>query len=284
MRVLDRILVAAVAAALAVSPSARAGDGAIIPLDVGGPRPTAELVIGAHAPVTVIFDTGAAGSVLVPDYAAKVGVPNEGEARVGSPAGGAPRVGYRTTIASARLGEATFTNARAVVVDLGLPLEGISGVISPYVFSGSLVRFELKQSRVVIAPKTPETIPNGDALAYGGRHPLPSVTIDVAGVKIEAHIDTGNGRGLALPLEFAKRLKLKTPLTPTKDLRMVSSAHKAFTAEISGTVQIGPLTLTDPAVVFVEGVPSANVGFSVLKELTIVLDPAEQRGWLLRAD
>lgn len=271
----------ALAAALAVASPAVASDAPIIPLDVTGPRPTAQLVIGAHAPATVIFDTGAAGSVLLPDYAAKVALPNEGEARVGSPAGGAPRIGYRTTIASARLGEAQFANARAVVVDLGLPLEGISGVISPYVFSGSLVRFELKRSRVVIAPKTPETIPTGESLSYGGRHPLPSATIDVAGIKVEAHIDTGNGRGLALPLELAQQVKLKTPLTPTKELRMVSSAHKAFTAEISGTVTIGPLTLSDPAVVFVEGVPTANVGFSVLKELTIVLDPAERRGWLL---
>jgi hypothetical protein len=255
---------------------------ALVPLDVTGPRPTAQLVIGSHAPVTVIFDTGAAGSVLLPAYAASVGVPNEGPAQVGSPAGGAPRVGFRTTIASGRLGDAAFTNARAVVVDLGLPLEGISGVISPYVFSGSLVRFELKQSRVVIAPKNASTIPSGEVLAYGGRHPLPSTTIDVAGVKVEAHLDTGNGRGLALPFEISKQVKLKTPLTPTRELRMVSSAHKAYTATIAGTVTIGPLTLTDPEVTFVEGVPSANVGFSVLKDLTLVLDPAERRAWLLR--
>lgn len=283
MRILDRVAVAA--AILATTAAAWAADAPIIPLDVTGPRPTAQLTVGTHAPVTVIFDTGAGGTVLLPEFAAKLSLPNNGPVGVGSPAGGAPRQGYLTTIASARLGDAPIANARAVVVDLGLPLEGISGIMSPNAFAGSLVRFELKRSRVVVVPKTPATVPTAQAFPYSASgHPLPSVTVDFAGIKLEAHIDTGNGRGLALPLELAKRLKLKTPLTPTKELRMVSSTHKAYTAEISGTVHIGPLTLTDPLATFVEGVPQANVGFSVLKDLTIVLDPAERRSWLLPAD
>lgn len=282
MRALDRFTVSALAALTLTF--AAAADAPIIPLDVAGPRPTAQLTVGAHPPVTVIFDTGAGGTVLLPEFAAKLDLPNEGPVQVGSPAGGTPRQGYRTTIPSARLGGAALTNARAVVVDLGLPLEGIAGVMSPNVFSGSLVRFELKQSRVVVAPKTPETTPAGDVYPYGGGHALPAATIDVAGVKVEAHIDTGNGRGLALPFELSKQVKLKTPLAPAKDIRMVASAHKAYTATIAGTVRVGPLALTDPEVVFVEGVPMANVGFSVLKELTVVLDPKDRRTWLLRAD
>lgn len=283
MRILDRFAVAA--AMFATSASAWAADAPIVPLDVTGPRPTAQLTVGTHAPVTVIFDTGAGGTVLLPEFAAKLSLPNNGPVRVGSPAGGAPREGYLTTIASGRLGEAPIANAQAVVVDLGLPLEGISGVMSPNVFAGSLVRFELKRSRVLVVPKTPATVPTAQVFPYGaGGHPLPSVTIDIAGIKLEAHLDTGNGRGLALPFELTKRLKLKTPLTPVKEVRMVSSTHKAYTAEISGTVRIGPLTLTDPLATFVEGVPHANVGFSVLKDLTIVLDPAERRSWLLPAD
>lgn len=283
MRILDRLAIAA--AVLATSATTWAADAPVILLDVTGPRPTAQLTVGTHPPVTVIFDTGAGGTVLLPEFAAKLSLPNDGPVKVGSPAGGVPRQGYLTTIASARLGDAPITNARAVVVDLGLPLEGISGVMSPNVFAGALVRFELKRSRVVVAPKTPATVPAAESLPYGaGGHPLPSVTIDIAGIKLEAHIDTGNGRGLALPFELTKQLKLKTPLMPVKDVRMASSTHKAYTAEISGTVRIGPLSLTDPLATFVEGVPNANVGFSVLKDLTIVLDPAERRSWLLPAD
>lgn len=283
MRLIDRLLIV-VTFSLSVACAAQAQDG-VIPLDVTGPRPTAELVVGTQPPVRVIFDTGAGGTVLLPNYAAKLALPNQGSVGVGSPAGGAPRPGYLTTLPSARLGQASITNARAVVVDLGLPLEGISGVMSPNVFAGSLVRFELKKSRAVVVPKSPGTVPQGEALPYGGGgHPLPSAVIDVAGVKLEAHIDTGNGRGLALPLELAKRISLKTALVPGKEVRMVSSAHRSFTATIAGTVKIGPLTLTDPDATFVEGVPMANVGFSILKDLTIVLDPAERRTWLLPAE
>ena len=283
MRLIDRLLLVATLSVGLIS-TTRAEDG-VIPLDVTGPRPTAEFVVGTHPPVNVIFDTGAGGTVLLPAYAAKLALPNQGSVGVGSPAGGAPRQGYLTTLPSARLGQALITNARAVVVDLGLPLEGISGVVSPNVFAGSLLRFELKKSRAVVVPKSPGTLPQADALPYGGGgHPLPSAMIDVAGVKVEAHIDTGNGRGLALPLELAKRLSLKTPLAPGKEVRMVSSTHRSFTATIAGAVKIGPLTLIDPDVTFVEGVPIANVGFSVLKDLTIVLDPAERRTWLLPSE
>ena len=68
-------------------PAAAAASDKLIPLDVAGPRPTAQLTIQEHPPVTVIFDTGAGGSVINADYAKTIGLPNEGEAAVGSPGG-----------------------------------------------------------------------------------------------------------------------------------------------------------------------------------------------------
>lgn len=269
------------ALAFVVWPAAANAADKLIPLDVTGPRPTAELTIQNNPPVRVIFDSGAGGSVINTDYAKKIGLPNEGEVAVGSPGGQRWLPAYRTTLPAAKLGEADITGATARVVDLGLPLPGISGVMSPNIFSGALVRFELAKARVVVADKTPATIPPSQAHAYYGAHPLPSIEIDVAGVKTVAHLDTGSGRGLMLPLALAKQVKLKEPLKPTRSARAAGGEHPAFISRIDGVVTIGPLTLTDPTVVAVDGFPHANVGFSILKEMTLVLDPGEQRSWLL---
>ena len=133
-----------------------------------------------------------------------------------------------------------------MVVELGLPLPGISGVMSPNIFKGALVRFELAKSRVVVADKTPATIPHEQSYPYSGDHALPSVEIDIAGRKVQAHLDTGSGRGLMLPLELAKQVKLKEPMRPTKPARATGGVHPAFLSRIDGVVKIGPLTLDRP--------------------------------------
>lgn len=170
-----------------------------------------------------------------------------------------------------------------MVGDLGVPLEGISGVMSPNLFRGSLVRFELKAARIVVVPKAAAAIPAGAATAYHGDHPLPSIEVDIAGVKMNAHLDAGSGRGLSLPLEMVQRFKLKGPLVAGKPVKMAGGERDAFDARIDGVVVIGPLRLIDPEVTFIARFTYANVGFSLLKELTVVLDPAEKRCWVMKA-
>jgi len=257
----------------------------IIPLDVTGPRPTAQLTAGDQPPVTVIFDTGAGGTIINTALAKALGLESRGAVDVGSPGGAKPVKGFFANIPSARLGEVEMKDISVVVVDLPLPLEGVMGVMSPNAFVGSLVRFELANARVVVVPKSAATIPAGASHPYSsGGHPLPAVAIDFAGVKLDAHIDTGSSRGFSMPIEAAKKLTLKSPLTPAAPIRRAGGEHNAFTAAVAGEVRIGPLTLTDPVVTFVEGVPIGNIGFSVIKDLLIVLDPAEKRSWLLKAD
>jgi hypothetical protein len=87
-----------------------------------------------------------------------------------------------------------------------------------------------------------------------------------------------------MPLEYAQRVPLKGPLVRTEPMRMIGGEHAAFTATLNGEAHIGPLTLSDPEITFVGGTPSiGNVGFRVLKNLTLVLDPEKQQSWLLPA-
>lgn len=258
--------------------------GGVIALDMSGPRPTAWLSILDAAPVKVIFDTGAGGSVLTSALGRRHNLPDQGEVQIASPGSESTIPAYITTLPRARLGEVDISGQRAVVGDLGVPLEGISGVMNPNFFRGSLVRFELKASRVVVVPKLMATMPTGVTTPYHGDHPLPSIEVDIAGVKMYAHLDTGSGRGLSLPLEMVQRFKLKGPLVPGKPVKMAGGERDAFDGRIDGVVVIGPLRLIDPEVTFIARFTYANVGFSLLKGLTVVLDPAERRSWVMEAE
>lgn len=259
----------------------------VIALDVSGLRPTATLRIGANRPAKVIFDTGAGTTVIPQRVATELDLPNFGDVQIGSPGATNAQTGMMTSISAARLGDADIESGRAVAMTLPDQLSDYDGIVSPNAFSGRIVRFEFAQGRAIVMDERPASVPNDTPLPYGGEigHPLPYAPVDFAGVKLGCHLDSGSKYGLSMPLEYAKRVPLKGPLVGTEPMRMIGGEHAAFTATLDGKAHIGPLTLIDPEITFVEGMPSiGNVGFQVLKNLTLVLDPAKQQSWLLPAN
>ncbi len=259
----------------------------VIALDVSGLRPTAMLRIGANRSAKVIFDTGAGTTVIPKRVATELKLPNYGEVQVGSPGATSAQTAMITSISAARLGDADIESGRAVAMTLPDRLSEYGGIVSPNAFSGRIVRFEFAKSRAIVTDKGPTSVPDGVALPYGGEigHALPYAQVDFAGIKLGCHLDTGSKFGLTMPLEYAKRLPLKGPLVRTNPVHMIGGEHAAFTATLNGVVHVGPLALTDPEIIFEEGTPSiGNVGFQVLKNLTLVLDPEKQQSWLLPAD
>jgi predicted aspartyl protease len=244
------------------------------------------LSINKHRPVTVIFDSAAGSSVLDRSLARTLALPDRGSVEIGSPGANLPVTGFMTEISSARLGEADIERARTVAMDLPDRLQGVSGIVSPYAFAGRLVRFEFARSRAIVSDKNKASIPTGASYPYGGEHGhlLPAIEVDVVGTKVDALLDSGSKYGLQLPLEYAKRVPLRGELVAMEPVQMIGGTHAAFRAIVAGTVHIGSLTFTDPEIQFVEGVPIANVGILVLKSATLVLDPEDERSWLLPAN
>jgi hypothetical protein len=258
----------------------------VIDLDVSGLRPTATLRIGAHRLAKVIFDTGAGTTVIPKRAATELGLPNNGDVQIGSPGATNAQKGMMTSISRALLGNADIESGRAVAMTLPDQLSQYGGIVSPNAFSGRIVRFEFAKGRAIVTDRGPTSVPSGVRLPYGGEigHPLPYAQVDFAGVKLGCHLDTGSKYGLTTPLEYSRRVPLKGPLVRTEPMRMIGGEHAAFTATLNGEAHIGPLTLSDPEITFVEGTPSiGNVGFRVLKNLTLVLDPEKQQSWLLPA-
>jgi hypothetical protein len=259
---------------------------AVIPLDMTAPRPTAQLRIGDAAPVTAIFDTGAAASVLRLEYARRIDSPEQGQAAAHGP-GGTPIQGFRTTMRDGVLGDAAFDDAMAVALDIPLPLPGVDAIISPGVFSGRYVRFDFPHGVAHVLPRTAQHRPVGEGTPYTGESThgrvmsVPGVDVHLPNVgEITAILDTGSARGLLLPLDLAERLPLSGELTPIDPVRMVGIEHAAFSGRINGVVRIGELSINNPEVRFADGVEQAIVGMEILRNADVVLDPEMRRAWV----
>jgi hypothetical protein len=76
-----------------------------------------------------------------------------------------------------------------------------------------------------------------------------------------------------------KSFPLKAPPTIVGKAVSALAEQDVLGGELAGSVEIGPYSLKDPSVAFFDTV--INVGFPVIRNLTIVLDPANKLTWVL---
>ncbi len=256
-----------------------------LPLDLSGTRPAVLVSVGGGPGELWIFDTGAGGSVVDIARAQAWALPNQGPALIGSPAGGTPVEGFRTNVSGATVGGASLPNFAAVAMPLPPHLER-AGVLSPNMFLGQLVTLDFARTELRVTDRNAASLPSGEATPYSGagHHRLPSIAVALAGHTHMAHLDTGAPRGILFPYSMAASLPLTEPPVRNGVARFVDGEHARYSARVRGEVTVGPLTLTDPEVEFVEGLPTVNVGMDLLRQLTITLDPEAQLVWATSSD
>ncbi len=250
-----------------------------IPLDLSGPRPSVSVSINGGAPELWVFDTGAGSSVMNIDRATALNLPHEADVRLGSPIGGTPQLGFMTTLTNVTAGGVAIPSMHIAAVPA--IMADRTGVLSPNVFRGQLVTFDFGHAQVRVSAKNAQTLPHGAATPYmgNGAHLLPAVQVTLGSQSWIGHIDTGAPGGLTFPYTMASSLPLAGPPTLSGHARFVDGVHDRYHAQINGTVQVGPLTLVNPDIEFIDGLPNLNIGMGLLTRMTITLDPEEQRDW-----
>jgi hypothetical protein len=155
-------------------------------------------------------------------------------------------------------------------------------VLSPAMFAGELVVLDFGASELRILPKTPETLPAGEPVPYTStEQPLPGIPLELpGGISMLAHLDTGSPANVMLPHDLAAELPLSTPLEEVGRARMINTERVIYRATLAGEARVGPLTLDNPQLTFMEGLNHGNIGMELLRRLNIMLDPAERRLWL----
>ena len=234
------------------------------------------LRIGAGEILPMIFDTGSDGHSI--DRLAvrhnrlrTIGATIEHDGTTGR-----RRALHTVAITDASLGGLSVGTIEAAALDYDR--DDAMGIVSPQLFAGRLVRLDLARNRAAIVEKTAATIPPTPASPYLGGLPATDLVLP-DGKTIRANLDTGYNGELSLPLAMMTTLPLIAPATVVGRFRSIDASGEVFGGQIRGTVRIGPLTLESPHVTFLGNV--ANVGLPLIRRTTLLLDPADQRSWLL---
>lgn len=246
----------------------------IVPMDSFGGRPVVSLRLDGRGPYRFVLDTGAGGSVVSRALTDALGLKGEGDVRVGSPAG-ATNPGAFVKFEAVEMGGATLRGVTMVATDLSRVFSQPDhpvGVLSAQSFSGNLVTFDYPAKQIVLVPGELPAANGTDVFAYEAAQHIPTMSIDVAGVKVDAHVDSGSGRGLMLPGSLATKLPLAGPLEEQKKAKTVDGEWAIHRAPLDGKVRIGRFTLDRPPIDFMEGAPIGNIGYEILKDYRLTVD------------
>ena len=252
----------------------------VFPIDMSGQRPSVLISIGGGAAEPWVFDTGAMSSVVSLERVQALGLPNLGVQRVGSPIGGQAIEAIRTSVSGARIGNVALPDFSAVAMPLPPQLNS-AGILSPNIFRDRLVQFKFARNTVRVTNRA--SAPAGEPTPYSSGHPLPAIEVRVGDQTHQAHMDTGAPGVIAFPYALASSLPLAAAPVEAGRARFVDGERAHYTAQIVGTVQIGPMTATNPEIAMIDGLPFVNVGTQALRQMVITLDPERRVSWATAA-
>ena len=255
----------------------------IIRLYMSERRMMVMLRVGGSLPLPVVFDTGTNGNLVDLKVAEQLHLPNTGASPSIDGNTGKPVPGHDTFLKNASISGVAIQDARATAFAYEVPDE--AGIVGPNSFPNKLVRMEGARSRLVLLPKTAETIPHCKAFSYLGDAgaALPSAVLEVGDLKITAILDSGNDASIILPMEYVEKLPLVSAPIPIGYAVSAAGKQPILSARLKGTMKIGSSMLDGPEIRFMAG-GRPNVGLPVLRTLTVVMDPSEGRDWVFSAD
>jgi hypothetical protein len=134
-------------------------------------------------------------------------------------------------------------------------------------------------NRVRIVPKSSGFVPPDAGQPYDNG--LPAMDVNVGGRRLRAHIDSGNDSPLILGGDLIKAVPMKSPPEVVAIARSALGEREVLGGQLATSAVVGPYRLEEPNVTFSAKGSGANIGFPVIRHLTIVLDPASKRSWVL---
>lgn len=259
----------------AIPASAAPKPSEIVPLYVSTVRPLAMLTIGDSAPMPVVFDTGTTENILDAELARRLGLKIVGKFNLVDDASK-----KSIAVPTAAVAGATLSGVPLDINVVRLPDARSGdevGIFGPYSFGNRYVVVEAGLNRLRIISKDSGFIPPGPGHPY--KEDIPAAEIRIAGEVYDAVLDTGHNGALSLPAASLKSFALKAPAKIVGKAVSALAEQDIFGGNLAGSVEIGPYTVKDPAIAFFDTV--INVGFPVIRKLTVVLDPANKRTWVL---
>ena len=183
------------------------------------------------------------------------------------------------------LGGARFTGLTGSVlpedaVRLDEPVDGILGF---GLFADCLFTLDYPASRVRLAKGELPPANGKETLSYRDPHGIPSITLRVGDLDVDADLDAGSMGGFSLPESLASKLKLASEPRVVGHARTLSSSFDIKAADLDGEIALGGYKFSRPTVEFQPAFPVANVGSRVLRAFVLTFDQTNRRVRLERA-
>lgn len=233
------------------------GRSLVLPLAESGSHPMISVDLGDGEEYRFIVDTGASVHVMDNALAEKLGYKVTGEMSIGAP-GGRQVPGNIVEVPTFSAGTATINGAEFVTMDISRLTGGLSqGVIGLALFREHLLTYDLGQQEIVVSREELSRDDPG-VMAYASFHGKIQFDMDVAGVKVPSHLDTGSMGEFMLPAEIIESLPLQGPVQKGPEARMVGGPRKTSFATLEGNISFAGLEFPNPKVTFMN--PSTGFG------------------------
>jgi len=112
-----------------------------------------------------------------------------------------------------------------------------------------------------------------DVIPYADLDGQIQVDIDVAGITVTSHIDTGSMGTFTFPVEYQESLPLISTPQPGPNARLVGGERSSTLARLDGRIRFAGNEYVDPDLVFMDPSPGyGNIGMGVMSHLQLSID------------
>lgn len=232
-----------------------------------------------------LLDSGAELSLVDQEFSAIAGLTAFGHAEARGTGAGTADVqfaeGVRIEAAGLMLSDKTVAIMDLSDISQRLAGNALTLILGREFFDAGLWHIDIKAA--TLRSLLPDELPGGSALVLTDAHGIKQVDILINGIAVKADFDLGNGSEVLLSQDFAERAGLLAPekILGTKEGGGVGGAITRTLVHVD-TLEIGGHVLTDvtAAVSPQSDGAQANIGVSVLRNFTWVIDFPGNRVWM----
>ena len=150
------------------------------------------------------------------------------------------------------------------------------GTISPWILTKGTLTFNAGLNSITVDDNDHLTPTMPGVIPYSFAAGIPTFKAKVAGHHFNAHLDTGSPAKLIIPSRFIEQFEFIQEPVARGGAKTVGRTHKLWTAKIKGSVDLGAVSIDDPDVLFIEGLPAINIGLSAFDGGKVRIDPTNE--------
>lgn len=252
-----------------------------VPMGSMAGRPTVDVMIAGKGPYRFIVDSGAGTTVIDQALSKELGLVVEDSTRIGDPMNPSAIKADVVRVPSLTIGGAKFEDFTAASFDRAYLVRAGEtnpprGVIGFPVFHEVLVTFDYVDQKMRIAPGSLPKPDGKSVIPYDAPMGIPEFTVNLGGVDVRTHLDTGSGGFYSVPKRYQDQLKFTGPLEEVGRARTVNTEMILKGAEVDGKLSLGQFAWDKPFVIVSDELPMGNFGGQALSSFAITFDQRAQ--------